>query len=262
MIRNEVVDTLMSRRSVRSYTDREPTCDEVETVVRAGQQAPFAMQLGSVLLTRDRERNPFRAPLQFVVCVDVHRMDLVMRRRGWQRRAGNSYTLLFGIQDACYMAENMVIAGESLGMGSCFIGGAPFTAGRLRERHRLPDGVFPLVILAMGFPAEERPVRPRYPIDFHLFEETYPDLSEEEVERAMEVMDDGYLAEGYYRRAGYMVSLPEGMEETFDFDSYSWTEHISRKLGLRRKEPDAVTGALSECGLGPEAEDGRRRGAW
>ena len=168
MISNPVIDAMMNRRSIRKYRDEQPADDVVETIVRAGQQAPFAMQMGSVLLSREIEHNVFRAPLLFTICVDVYRMEKVMEKRGWKRKASDIYTLLFGAQDAAYMAENMVIAAESLGLGSCYIGAAPFITKKIKEQYELPDRVLPLVMLTMGYPAEDLPVRPRFPIDFHL----------------------------------------------------------------------------------------------
>lgn len=245
----DAVGTIMGRRSIRKYREEQPPDEVLEKIVAAGQQAPFAMQMGSLLLSRDSGSNVFRAPLQFVVCADVHRMELVMARRGWKRKASDLYTLLFAVQDAAYMAQNMVIAAESLGLGSCYIGAAPFIAGRIRERFQLPDRVFPLVMLTMGYPAEDPPVRPRYPMEFHLFEDAYPEMDGEMVERAMERMDSGYLAQDYYRRANYMIELPEGMDEEYDFDTYSWTEHISRKLGLWGDDPSELLRNLEECGF-------------
>lgn len=249
MIDNPVIRALMGRKSIRKYREEQPGEEELETVVRAGQQAPFAMQMGSVLLCRDAARNAFRAPLQFVICADVHRMERVMERRGWKRGASDLYTLLFAVQDAAYMAQNMVTAAESLGMGSCYIGAAPFMAERIREEYGLPDKILPLVILTMGYPAEDPPVRPRYPVDFHLFEDVYPELDDSSVDEAMSVMDRGYSEQDYYRRANYMVQLPEGVEEKYDLDTYSWTEHISRKLGLWGSDPEELLGILQLCGF-------------
>lgn len=249
MIYNEVIEAVMKRKSIRKFHKKMVPDDVVETVVRAGQQAPFAMQLGSLVLSRDVKKNPFKAPLLFTVCVDINRMEKVMEARGWKRKASDLYALIFGMQDAAYMAENMVIAAESLDLGSCYIGAAPFMAEKLVERYDLPKKVFPLVMLAMGYPAEDPPPRPRYPLSFHLFEDSYPELSAEETEEAMLVMDTGYLKQEYYRRAGYMVPLPEGMDEEYDYDTYSWTEHISRKLGLWGGNPDELLKQLRACGF-------------
>ena len=166
MITNPVTDQMMNRKSIRSYTDREPTQEELETIIRAGQQAPFASQLGSLLLTRDRDNNPFRAPLFFIVCVDAHKWELIMAQRNWEMVSSDLLVMLLGMQDAALMAENMVIAAESLGMGSCFLGAIPYHAEEIIEEYNLPPRVFPMVGLAVGFPDENPPPRPRYPLDF------------------------------------------------------------------------------------------------
>ncbi len=248
MITNPVVDTMMKRRSVRKYTDQKPTDEVIETVVRAGQQAPFASQLCSLLLTR--KKAPFGAPLWFTVCVDMHRMELIMAKRGWKTVANNRSMLIFGIQDAALMAENMVIAGESLGMGSCFLGNAFYRVKQIQKRYKLPARVFPLVELVMGYPAEEFPPRPRYPLAFTLFEDRYPEMTDEVIEQAMRVMDEGYLAQSYYRKLRAKIKLEVDRPETFTYDDYSWTEHISRKWGQWDADLKEVLEQLEACGFG------------
>jgi nitroreductase len=252
MISNPTIDGMLNRRSVRKYTGQQPTDEVVQTVVRAGQQAPFASQLCSVLLTR--KKAPFGAPLWFTICVDMHRMELIMAKRDWQTVANNLSMLIFGIQDAALMAENMVMAAESLGMGSCFLGNAFYRVKQIQRRYKLPARVFPLVELVMGYPAEEFPPRPRYPMEFTLFEERYPELTDEMIDRAMRVMDDGYLAQDYYRKHRAKIKLEGDREETFTYADYSWTEHISRKWGQWMGELDQVLEQLEACGFGIASE--------
>ena len=157
--------------------------------------------------------------------------------------------LLLGIQDAALLAENMIIAAESLGLGSCFLGGAPYNAAKIIQQYRLPKRVFPLVGLAMGYPAETPPTRPRYPLEFTLFENEYPQLTEAMIQEAMRVMDEGYLAQDYYRKANYIIPLEGEKPETYTFENYSWTEHISRKLGLWQKSASGILAAFEKCGF-------------
>ncbi|MCX6100508.1 MAG: nitroreductase family protein, partial [Candidatus Bipolaricaulota bacterium] len=97
---NPVLDLLMRRASVREFTPDVPSDEVLETIVRAAQQAPFAAQMGSLVLRRDREKNPFHAPLLFTVCADVHRLELVLARRGWKRMTSDAAILVFALQDA------------------------------------------------------------------------------------------------------------------------------------------------------------------
>lgn len=265
MKENETVRTMLDHRSIRRYSKRRPSAESVGTVVRAGQQAPFASQMYSVVLSRDRARNPFRAPLLFTVCIDSHKFELIMAKRGW-RMATNDLTLLFfGIEDALLMAENMVVAARSLGMGSCFLGFAMYDADRIARRLSLPKRVFPIVQLAMGYPAEDPPPRPRYPMDFTLFEGRYPELDDGAVSRAMKAMDDGYLEQDYYRVNRAKIPLVGGRAETFDLGDYSWTEHICRKWGQWHPDPDELLRQLELrgfhiCGAKGRARKRRRAG--
>jgi FMN reductase (NADPH) len=245
---NPVIQTMLTHRSVRKYKKDQPSNEIVETVVRAGQQAPFASQLYSVLLSR-KKKAPFGAPLWFTICVDFYKLERFMKIRGWEVVTNDLSLLFFGIQDAAYMAQNMVVAGESLGLYSCFLGAAPYQAERIAKEFKLPKRVFPLVQLVMGYPAEEFPTRPRWPLWFTLFEDKYPEFTDEQVTEAMKVMDDGYLAQGYYVKQKAKIRLEKGREETYTYDNYSWTEHISRKWGQWYESPEELLEQLEKRGF-------------
>jgi nitroreductase len=251
MITNHTIEVLMNRRSVRKFTDRRLSEEELETIVRAGQQAPFASQLYSVLYSTEGPI-AFDAAVWLVVCVDTYKLERFMKLRGWNIVTNNLTLLLLGMQDAAYMAENMVIAAESLGIGSCFLGAVSSSAARIRalgERFGLPDRVLPMVELVMGYPDEDFPPRPRYPLAFTLFENKYPQLSDEDVREAMKVMDEGYLRQEYYKRYGVKIEPEDGREDRYTLDDYSWTEHISRKWGQWAKSPNELLDALKERGF-------------
>jgi FMN reductase (NADPH) len=245
---NPVIDVMLKHRSVRKYKKDQPPDEMVEAIVRAGQQAPFASQLYSVLLSR-KKKAPFGAPLWFTICIDLYKMERFMKIRGWEVVTNDLSLLFFGLQDAAYMAENMVVAGESLGLFSCFLGAAPYQADRIAREFKLPARVFPLVQLVMGYPAEDFPPRPRYPLWFTLFEDRYPEFSDEQVAEAMKVMDDGYLHQGYYARQKAKIRLEVDKEEKYSYDNYSWTEHISRKWGQWYRSPEELLEQLKKRGF-------------
>jgi nitroreductase len=253
-VENPVIELILNRRSVRKYNTEQPSDEVIEAIVRAGQQAPFASQLYSVLLTR-KKKGPFGAPLWFTICVDLYKLQRFMKIRGWEVVTNDLSLLFFGIQDAAYMAENMVIAAESLGLGSCFLGNATYLADRIAREFKLPLRVLPLVGLVMGYPAENFPPRPRYPLWFTLFEDEYPDFSDEQVAEAMKVMDDGYLAQGYYRKQKAKIKLETERPEMFTYDTYSWTEHISRKWGQWYHSPKELLDQLQKRGFTFEEKD-------
>jgi nitroreductase len=257
---NRVVQTMLEHKSIRKYRAKAPSEEVVRTVVRAGQQAPFASQMYSVLVSRKRTKNPFRAPLLFTICIDSYKFERIMARRGWTMATNDLTLLFFGIEDASLMAENMVIAGRSMGLGSCFLGFAMYDADRIAKQYSLPQRVFPLVQLAMGYPAEDPPPRPRYPLEFVLFEGKYREMDEELVSKAMQQMDEGYLEQDYYRRLKAKIALEGALKESFDYQTYSWTEHICRKWGQWHPSPDELIEQLRRRGFDISKKKSRAQG--
>jgi len=248
MIDNPVIKAMLNRKSIRKYTDEMPSDEVIETIVRAGQQAPFASQIYSLLLSRDRKKIPYEAPLSFIFCLDSHKLELIMAKRGWNLITNDLFLLILGLQDATLAGENMVIAAESLGLGSCYIGMIPYESEAIAKKYKLPQRVFPIVQLVMGYPAESPPPRPRYPSDFVVFEDEYPEFDDTTIEQAMNTMDEGYLAQDYYRDSNLILKL-KNKAETFNFETYSWTEHISRKWGQWLESLDKIKEQFQKRGF-------------
>jgi hypothetical protein len=110
-------------------------------------------------------------------------------------------------------AENMVIAAETLGLGSVFNGGVRSAPVELAEILKLPENVFPVVLLCIGYPDETPPSRPRWPLEAVLHENEYKMPSEA-------------LIEGYYEDANRQM-LEMGY---FSGKVSSWAEHWRRRF--------------------------------
>ncbi|MDP2871467.1 MAG: nitroreductase family protein [Bacillota bacterium] len=232
----------MNRASVRQFEPREVPREVVERLARAGQQAPFTGQMYSLVVTGDPEKRRrlsdvfgplvLRAPLFMLVCIDFRKLERFIAYRGRTNRTDDLGMLFVGIQDASYAAQNIVLAAEAEGLGSCFLGAAPFRAADLIPLFKLPKRVYPLVGLVLGYPAERPAARPRIPLDNCLFWEEYQDLSEQQVAAAMAVMDAGLIREGYYAKLNAKIPLVRG-DDPVGYDEYGWSEHVSRKYGER-----------------------------
>ncbi len=246
---NETIETLMDHRSIRKYENKSLSDGEIEEIVKAGRQAAFVSQMYSVIMERNKEDIPFGAPVLFTICVDINKLEKMMYKRDWDVVTNDLTLLLFGIQDTSYMAQNMVVAAESMGLGTCYLGSPIRTARKLKEKYDLPDKVFPLVQLVVGYPAEDPPTRPRYPLNFVLFEDEYTDLSDEMIKEAMEEMDGGYLEEDYYRKLDAKISLKGEQSDDYTYEDYSWTEHISRKWGQWYEDLEKQKEILEACGF-------------
>lgn len=237
-----VYQTIMSRASVRRFQDRPVPRELVERLARAAQQAPFTGQMYSLVATADSEQRKAlavsfgplvtRAPLFILVAVDFRKLEKFITFRGRRNVADDLGLLFLGIQDASYAAGNLVLAAEEAGLGSCYLGAAPFVADALIDLFDLPPRVYPLVGLVLGYPAEDPPARPRIPLEHCLFWDRYRDLDDAAVGAAMAVMDAGLLREGYYAKLSAKIPLPEGEPDGIDYDAYGWSEHVSRKYGV------------------------------
>ncbi len=247
-----VYATIMNRASVRRFRDEAVPREVIERVARAGQQAPFTGQMYSFVVTTDqgkRERLAdlfgslvLAAPVFMLICVDFRKLEKFIAYRGRRNRADDLGLLFLGIQDAAYAGENIVLAAEEAGLGTCFLGAAPFIAPDLVSLFKLPERVFPLVGMALGYPDGRPAARPRIPSPAALFWDEYRDLSEAEVEEAMGVMDAGLIREGYYAKLNARIPLsaddggaggPQAeATDPVGYDRYGWSEHVSRKYGV------------------------------
>ena len=168
---NETMQLLQSRKSVRVYEPRPIEPEKKQSVLQAAAWAPTAGNQGlyAILDITDPElkqrlsiscdNQPFiaSAPMVLVFCVDYLRwyelfcahMDEPVRRPG----AGD---LMLAASDAVIAAQNAVIAGESLGLGSCYIGDILENYELHREMLQLPDYVVPVCMLCMGYPTQQQ----------------------------------------------------------------------------------------------------------
>jgi len=110
------------------------------------------------------------------------------------------------------------------------------------------------VQLVIGYPDEAPRPRPRYPLDFALFEDEYPEITDEKMSEAMQVMDDGYRSQNYYKNLDAIIPLEVDREETFDYSNYGWTEHgwtehMSRKWGQWFGSPKNILTEFEKCGF-------------
>jgi nitroreductase len=251
-----VLGTILNRASIRRFQPRPVAEDALRSIVRAGQQAPFTGQMYSVIVVTDRSRReqlrplfgrlPVEAPVFMLICIDFARLEQFVSMKGRRNRADDLSMLFLGIQDASYFAMNMVLAAEALGLGSVFLGAAPFVATELAAMFGLPERVYPLVGLCVGYPDENPPPRPRIPLEMVYMRDGYRMATDAEARLALEIMDAGLIREGYYARLNAKIPLSEGPDD-IGYDTYGWGEHVSRKYG--QMKPRNVQELLARQGI-------------
>ena len=128
---------------------------------------------------------------------------------------GYRVALIFGTLDAGLAAENLALAAEMLGYGTCFIGGIQNAVDEIARVLQLPPGVLPVCGLCVGVPDPERAPetpRPRLPRHLVVHENTYRDYTPDDLDAAYEAMApithsrDWYtVLERYFAAGGVMA---------------------------------------------------------
>lgn len=185
---NATLQVMAQHRSIRHYTEEPIDEAEVRAAFAAAQQAATSanVQAYSVIRIRDEakrralvgltggQEKVAQAAAFFVICADQRRHQLLCRQ------AGAAYNVRFeaflvAIIDATLFAQNFVLALESLGWGTCYIGGLRNDLPAVDRLLSIPAGVFPLYGLCVGRPADAPAVKPRLGVDAVLFDDAYPD---------------------------------------------------------------------------------------
>lgn len=152
-----VVDNIMTRTSIRSYTDKAVDAAMVETLLRAGMAAPTAknQQPWDFMVVRDRALlqsladslpNALmtgEAPLAIVVCGNLQKSLPGVSASSW-------------IMDTSAATENILLAAHSLGLGAVWTGVHPYPE-RIRAVRTvlgIPSYIVPLCVIPIGYPAE------------------------------------------------------------------------------------------------------------
>ena len=151
----ETLETILERKSIRSYTPQAIPVEHLRQILEAGRQAPSAAN---------------RQPWHFVVVGDpALKMRVAQACNGQTWMADGAYIILaVGLPavspkwykvDVAIALENMVLAAHSLGYGTCWIGA--FDAGQLKELCQIPEAVEIVACTPLGVPAVKPPAHGR-----------------------------------------------------------------------------------------------------
>jgi len=137
-----------------------------------------------------------RAPEFLVFCADLRRIDSACQRAGKGPVEGFTEHGLAAVVDVALMAQNVLLAAESQGLGGVFIGGIRNAPQVVVEQLELPDLVVPVFGMCLGWPDEDNQVKPRMPVDFVLHQDSYRDLPAESIAEYDAAMAAYYAARG------------------------------------------------------------------
>ncbi len=178
---DEVLEKMAAHITVRRFRPDPVPDDHVHRCVAAAQRAATSswIQAYGLLEVESADERGRLAELCggqeqvrsagrfFVVCADSRRHRSIAREHG-QPYASNFEAFLLGVIDASLFAQNLTLAFEALGYGTCYIGGLRNHLAEVAELLELPYGVYPLYGLCAGLPADDAlgaDPRPRLPVE-------------------------------------------------------------------------------------------------
>ena len=96
-----------------------------------------------------------------VFCADCRKWYDAYKEAGCTPRTPGVGDLMLAVTDTAIAAQNAVVAADSFGIGSCYIGDIMENCDTQRSLLHLPDYVFPAVMLVFGWPTQQQKDRPK-----------------------------------------------------------------------------------------------------
>ncbi len=237
-----VINAIEARRSVRAYTERKLSKEEIEELLRAATLAPSACNMQSwyfYAIADPAEREKLKAvcadwvsaaPVVFIVCTDEN---------GIVSRFG-SRAKKFPMQDTSLAMENLLLRAAEMGLGGCIIGA--YKQNELVELFNIPEAHTPVALLPVGEPREEIPPRGRKSVT-EVFE--YIGAAPEDKPAAKEEPAGRYeLRHAYFENAEFEdLGLPGAKFNNINLSGAAFTD-----INLSRAEFTDINLSGASCG--------------
>ena len=198
---NEIIKSLYERKSVRAFEERPIPAEMKAAILRSAVEAPTAgnQQMYTILDITDQaikdtlvttcDNQPFiaKAPLVLIFCADCRKWYDAFVEAGCEPRKPSIGDMVLAVTDTAIAAQNAVVAAESFGIGSCYIGDILENCEKQRELLNLPDYILPAVMVVFGWPTEQQKTRKkpaRVPMEHIVHENGYRLMEADEL-RAM-----------------------------------------------------------------------------
>jgi len=203
---NKTIKTILGHRSIRKYTEQPIEKEQFEMIIQAGLAASSSsmLQVVSIIRVTDKSKRALLAEYagnqryvedatEFLVfCIDYERH----RSINPDVQADFTELTLIGAVDAGIMAQNCLLAAESMGLGGVYIGGLRNKVALVDELLELPKNTGVLFGLCLGYPAQDPNLKPRLPAKVILHENKYEPLNMDDIKEYDEVIRDYYSSRG------------------------------------------------------------------
>lgn len=185
------MENLKRRKSIRKYSNKEVSEALLDTLLEQAERTPTMgnLQLYSVIVTRDDAMKQQLAPAHFnqpmvtgapvvlTFCADFHRTSLWAAHRNATPGYDNLLSFLSAATDTLLYCQTFCNLAEEQGLGTCFLGTTVYQPMAIIDLLKLPEQVFPVATITLGWPDEDPAQSDRLPIKSILHKETYHDYT-------------------------------------------------------------------------------------
>ncbi len=175
---NSIIELMLSHRSIRSFKDKPIELDLLETLVSCGQSAASSsfIQAYSIIKVTDEsyrkhiakaaggQQYVIDAPEFLVFCADLKRVEVACEKQQLGKLDGYAEHFIAATVDVALVAQNFLLAAESLGLGGVYIGGIRNDPQLISKLLNLPEQVYPVFGMCLGWPDSNPNVKPRFPV--------------------------------------------------------------------------------------------------
>lgn len=192
------MQTIKTRRSIRRYQDKDVDNTLLTRLIKEAErtQTMGNLQLYSVVVTRSKELKAKLAPAHFnqpmvtgapvvlTFCADYRRTTLWAEQRQATPGYDNPLSFVNAMTDALLFCQTFCNLAEEEGLGCCFLGTTVYQPQSIIDTLQLPELVFPVATITLGWPDENPPLSDRLPVSTIIHEETFHDYSAADIDKA------------------------------------------------------------------------------
>ena len=192
------MQTINTRRSIRRYQDKDVDNTLLTRLIKEAErtQTMGNLQLYSVVVTRSEELKAKLAPAHFnqpmvtgapvvlTFCADYRRTTLWAEQRQATPGYDNPLSFVNAMTDALLFCQTFCNLAEEEGLGCCFLGTTVYQPQSIIDTLQLPELVFPVATITLGWPDENPPLSDRLPVSTIIHEETFHDYSVADIDKA------------------------------------------------------------------------------
>lgn len=254
---NETLEIMASHASVRKFKEDGVPDELLYSILNAARQAPTSsnLQAYSIIIVRDKETKTTLAklcgnqiwvkncPVFLVICPDLLRLEKVCVRQNYEFIDRYMDMFIVATVDAALVAQNILLGAESCGLGGVMIGSIRNNPAEVSNLLKLPDKVYPLMGICLGWPDTQPMIKPRLQTEAVIYNERYDD---NQLQEFLSKYDELIRKTGLYDGPRRKVPSPTG--KNVPDDEYSWCDHAARRLASTA--PDALRSHIREFLLG------------